>query len=104
MSDNVFGNLAEPVMGFPLSLALYLAVLASSAASLITTFLPTTRTLLGHGRLRRDAEAVRAHPPAVQVTEHGDDRRRHRGRRLLHRDDDPQRAGADRHDPVARAS
>ena len=46
VSDNVFGNLAEPVMGFPLSLALYLAVLASSAASLITTFLPTTRTLL----------------------------------------------------------
>ena len=29
-----------------MSLALYLAVLASSAASLITTFLPTTRTLL----------------------------------------------------------
>jgi amino acid transporter len=46
VSDNVFGNLAEPVMGYPLSLALYLAVLASSAASLITTFLPTTRTLL----------------------------------------------------------
>ncbi|HVK35775.1 MAG TPA: APC family permease [Microlunatus sp.] len=46
VSDNVFGNLAEPVMGFPLSLTLYLAVLASSAASLITTFLPTTRTLL----------------------------------------------------------
>ena len=33
-------------MGFPLSLVLYLAVLASSAASLITTFLPTSRTLL----------------------------------------------------------
>lgn len=46
VSDNVFGNLAEPVLGFPLSLGLYLAVLASSAASLITTFLPTTRTLL----------------------------------------------------------
>ena len=46
VSDNVFGNLAEPVMGFPLSLVLYLAVLASSAASLITTFLPTSRTLL----------------------------------------------------------
>lgn len=46
VSDNVFGNLAEPILGFPLSLGLYLAVLASSAASLITTFLPTTRTLL----------------------------------------------------------
>ena len=49
VSDNVFGNLAEPVLGFPLSLGLYLAVLASSAASLITTFLPTTRTLLAMG-------------------------------------------------------
>ncbi|GAA3610823.1 APC family permease [Microlunatus ginsengisoli] len=46
VSDNVFGNLAEPILGFPLSLGLYLAVLASSAASLITTFLPTSRTLL----------------------------------------------------------
>jgi amino acid transporter len=49
VSDNVFGNLAEPILGFPLSLVLYLAVLASSAASLITTFLPTTRTLLAMG-------------------------------------------------------
>lgn len=46
VSDNVFGNLAEPILGMPLALGLYLAVLASSAASLITTFLPTTRTLL----------------------------------------------------------
>jgi amino acid transporter len=49
VSDNVFGNLAEPVLGMPLALGLYLAVLASSAASLITTFLPTTRTLLAMG-------------------------------------------------------
>ena len=35
--------------GMPLALGLYLAVLASSAASLITTFLPTTRTLLAMG-------------------------------------------------------
>lgn len=46
VADNVFGNLAEPILGMPLALGLYLAVLASSAASLITTFLPTTRTLL----------------------------------------------------------
>ena len=46
VSDNVFGNLAEPILGMPLALGLYLAVLASSAASLITTFLPTTRTML----------------------------------------------------------
>jgi amino acid transporter len=46
VSDNVFGNLAAPILGHPLDLALLLAVLASSAASLITTFLPTSRTLL----------------------------------------------------------
>lgn len=46
ISDNVFGALAEPVMGNPLNLLLFLAVLASSAASLITTFLPTSRTML----------------------------------------------------------
>jgi amino acid transporter len=57
VSDNVFGNLAEPILGSPLYLGLYLAVLASSAASLITTFLPTSRTLLAMG-------AYRALPPA----------------------------------------
>ncbi len=46
IADNVFGALAEPVLGSPLSLFLFLAVLASSAASLITTFLPTSRTML----------------------------------------------------------
>lgn len=45
-SDNVFGALAEPVLGHPLSLTLFLAVLASSTASLITTFIPTSRTML----------------------------------------------------------
>jgi amino acid transporter len=56
-SDNVFGSLAIPVLGHPLDLALYVAVLASSAASLITTILPTTRTLLAMG-------AYKAMPPA----------------------------------------
>ncbi len=56
-SDNVFGTLAIPVLGQPLDLALYLAVLASAAASLITTILPTTRTLLAMG-------AYKAMPPA----------------------------------------
>lgn len=46
ISSNVFGALAEPVMGYPLDLLLYLAVLASSAASLISTMLPTSRTML----------------------------------------------------------
>src|SRR5215204_4349945 len=49
VADNVFGNLAVPVLGHPLDLALFAAVLASSAASLITTFLPTSRTLLAMG-------------------------------------------------------
>jgi amino acid transporter len=57
VSDNVFGNLAEPILGSTLALGLYLAVLASSAASLITTFLPTSRTLLAMG-------AYKALPPA----------------------------------------
>jgi hypothetical protein len=39
-ASNVFGELAEPVLGSPWHLLLYLAVLASSIASLITTFLP----------------------------------------------------------------
>ena len=52
ISDNVFGALAEPVLGSPCDLFLFLAVLASSAASLITTFLPTSRTMLGMATYR----------------------------------------------------
>ncbi len=63
VSDNVFGNLAEPVLGYPLNLALFLAVLASSAASLITTFLPTSRTLLAMGAYGAMPKAfARLHP------------------------------------------
>jgi amino acid transporter len=47
ISHNVFGALAEPVLGNPWHLLLFLAVLASSVASLITTFLPASRTMLG---------------------------------------------------------
>jgi len=52
ISNNVFGALAEPVMGSPWFNLLFLAVLASSAASLMTTFLPTTRTMLGMASYR----------------------------------------------------
>jgi amino acid transporter len=52
ISDNVFGALAEPVLGNPLDLFLFLAVIASSAASLITTFLPSSRTMLAMGTYR----------------------------------------------------
>ncbi|MCF2527381.1 APC family permease [Yinghuangia soli] len=44
--DNVFAALADPVLGSWLGLALFLAVLASSAGSLQTTFIPGARTLL----------------------------------------------------------
>jgi amino acid transporter len=40
------------VLGGPLHLFLFLAVVASSAASLITTFLPTSRTMLAMGTYR----------------------------------------------------
>jgi amino acid transporter len=52
IADNVFGAMAEPVLGSPLDLVLFLAVVASSAASLITTFLPTSRTMLAMGTYR----------------------------------------------------
>ncbi len=47
IAHNVFGALAEPVLGNPWHTLLFLAVLASSIASLITTFLPSSRTMLG---------------------------------------------------------
>ncbi|PRY48450.1 amino acid/polyamine/organocation transporter (APC superfamily) [Geodermatophilus tzadiensis] len=48
-SDNVFAALAGPVLGPGLAFLLFLAVVASSASSLQTTFLPTTRTMLAMG-------------------------------------------------------
>jgi len=47
--DNVFAALAHPVMGPGMAFLLFLAVVASSASSLQTTFLPPTRTLLAMG-------------------------------------------------------
>ncbi|WP_067825105.1 APC family permease [Nocardia inohanensis] len=47
-ADNVFGALADPVLGWAGPLLL-LAILASSAASLQTTFLPAARTMLAMG-------------------------------------------------------
>lgn len=48
-SENVFGSLAEPVLGHWGGIVLYLAILASAVASLQTTFLPVARTLLSMG-------------------------------------------------------
>jgi len=62
-SDNVFAALAGPVMGPGLAFLLFLAVVASSASSLQTTFLPPTRTMLAmatYGALPRQLAEV--HP------------------------------------------
>lgn len=62
-SDNVFGVLAEPVLGRWAALLLFLAVLASSAASLQTTFLPPARTLLAMASYQAvPARFARIHP------------------------------------------
>jgi amino acid transporter len=50
-ADNVFGALADPVLGWAGPL-LFLAVLASSVASLQTTFLPAARAMLAMGAYR----------------------------------------------------
>lgn len=48
-SENVFGALADPVLGTWFGPLLYLAVFASSVASLQTTFLPAARAMLAMG-------------------------------------------------------
>ncbi|MBH1935269.1 APC family permease [Streptomyces sp. AV19] len=58
--DNVFAVLAEPVMGRALGALLFVAVLASAAASLQTTFLPVARTVLA-------MSAYGALPPSFAV-------------------------------------
>ncbi|GAA3197159.1 hypothetical protein GCM10020255_099840 [Rhodococcus baikonurensis] len=48
-SENVFGALADPVLGNWGGMLLFLAVFVSSVASLQTTFLPAARTMLAMG-------------------------------------------------------
>ena len=61
-ADNVFEVLAEPVMG-GLGTFLFLAVLASSAASLQTTFLSPARTMLAMGTYKAIPKRfARVHP------------------------------------------
>jgi amino acid transporter len=61
-ADNVFAALAGPVMG-PFGVMLFLAVLASAAASLQTTFLPAARTMLAMGTYEAmPASLARVHP------------------------------------------
>lgn len=63
ISENVFGAVAQPILGNPWYLFLFAAVLASSAASLISTFLPVSRTLLAMGSYQALPERFAAiHP------------------------------------------
>ncbi|MEU7022140.1 APC family permease [Streptomyces sp. NPDC046203] len=62
-SDNVFAALAGPVMGPVLGLLLFVAVLASAAASLQTTFIPVARTVLAMSTYEAlPASYARVHP------------------------------------------
>lgn len=51
-ADNVFAALADPVLGSWAGPLLFLAILASSVASLQTTFLPAARAMLAMGAYR----------------------------------------------------
>jgi amino acid transporter len=62
-ADNVFAALADPVLGGSLGLLLFLAVLASSASSLQTTFIPAARTILAMSVYRALPERLsKIHP------------------------------------------
>ncbi|MET9443718.1 APC family permease [Streptomyces sp. NPDC006610] len=62
-SDNVFAALAGPVMGPGLGILLFVAVLASAAASLQTTFIPVARTVLAMSAYEAlPASYARVHP------------------------------------------
>ncbi|POX39272.1 amino acid transporter [Streptomyces sp. Ru73] len=62
-SDNVFAALAGPVMGPALGVLLFVAVLASAAASLQTTFIPVARTVLAMSTYEAlPASFARIHP------------------------------------------
>ncbi|MFD7294871.1 APC family permease [Streptomyces sp. NPDC059897] len=62
-SDNVFAALAGPVMGPTLGILLFVAVLASAAASLQTTFIPVARTVLAMSAYEAlPASYARVHP------------------------------------------
>ncbi|MFJ9040338.1 APC family permease [Streptomyces sp. NPDC102406] len=62
-SDNVFAALAGPVMGPALGILLFVAVLASAAASLQTTFIPVARTVLAMSAYEAlPASYARVHP------------------------------------------
>ena len=102
ISDNVFGALARPVLGQPLDLVLFLAVLASSAASLITTFLPTSRTMLAMGIYRAFPQRFATIHPEHKTPSYATVAAGIGAAAVLLRAHLRQRAGPDRHDLLAR--
>jgi amino acid transporter len=61
--ENVFAALAGPVLGSTAGLLLFLAVLASSASSLQTTFIPAARTMLAMSHYKALPQSLsRIHP------------------------------------------
>ena len=61
--ENVFAALAGPVLGGTAGLLLFLAVLASSASSLQTTFIPAARTMLAMSHYQALPKSLsRIHP------------------------------------------
>lgn len=66
-TDNEFRALAQPVLGHWGSLVLFLAILAASAASLQTTFLPAARCMLAMGGRRAFPKRFADVHPRLQV-------------------------------------
>ena len=64
-ADYVFAALAGPVLGSGLGIALFVAVLASSASSLQTMFIPAARTLLAMSVYRAFPGEALARPRAL---------------------------------------
>jgi amino acid transporter len=69
-SDNVFTALADPVLGGGLSLLLFLAVLASSASSLQTTFIPAARTILAMSTYKALPDSLAKIHPEHRIPSH----------------------------------
>ncbi|WP_433672953.1 APC family permease [Nocardia sp. CA-136227] len=69
--NNVFGTLAEPVMGSAGELLLFLAVLVSTIASLQATFLPAARAMLAMGTFKALPERFASVHPVYQVPRFG---------------------------------
>ncbi|CAL9337612.1 Putrescine importer PuuP [Nocardiopsis dassonvillei] len=66
-ADNVFAALAGPVLGGPGGMLLFLAVVASSIASLQTTLLPAARTMLAMGSYGAFPRSLAATHPRFHV-------------------------------------